>query len=497
MPYRPLRGSSPRLALASAAAVVLLLPALPIEAGIGREAWEDPSVGPFRDNPQTFWAAFVLNLEDPRCDTVAGPLGTGDATIAFAVRAKFLAAGVPADHIVTMVSRGNALYPAASETNLRNWIASVASEANAATDSRVFFMLSGHGVPYALSAGGGTFSHPLGSTICLNGGQEMSDGEFAGYIGAFAPHVELGLAASCSLCGGFADRVYGPVDAPGTPLLRRNGLVSTVGCGIASECFGHRDSGGGSYYHILWSEGLVTGAADGWTGLARNDVMTPYDSRERDGRVTLEEAYWYALGRSPANVFPQPGFAFLGRFQMRDGVAGGFVLTSGALATTPNEGTGDCVADTRDYDGDAFPNAVDVFNGLEESLEAVALGGYVATAQPTNSAFRLVVTSPSGNSATFISGKKNMSLDGFAGEPVDGTWVFDLRGTVPNENVLEVGLNGKRMRDNHTKLITDVGVIAWNWHAESRTDDSPVLDVDPCPATGLRFYSEVSPSSLA
>lgn len=497
MPSFSRRGwrTRPRVLLAGVAVAALLLPSLPGPlAGIGREAWEDPSAGPFRDDPAGLWALFVLNLNDRRCSDV--PLGLGDLTIAEALRDELVAQGVPASRVTILLDAGGGGRGAASETNVRAWIDSVAPLANARSDSRVLFFMAGHGFPYTVLTGG-LFSRPLGSYVCLNGGQEMLDYEFGGYLAKFNSGVQVGTVMSCSFCGGFTDRIVGPVETVGASGLGGVNRVATTGCGIATECLSDGQEAN-SVYLEQWALGVLSGQADGWTGLVRQDVGVPHDTRREDGRVTLEEAYWFALSRvpldysRPAESVPDalaPGQ----RFQIRDALAGGFVVTGGGHASVPAAGTGDCGVDLRDYDQDGVPNAVDVLNSPSESRAAVPPGGTVTTASPTNAAFRLVVTSPSGNSVTFQGGQRNMSLDAFVGEPMDGTWVFDHRSAGPIEQVLEVRLGDKMMSNSHARTSTDLGVILWNWHADSRTDDSLILDFDPCGWTGARLYAPDAP----
>lgn len=490
-PARRAWPTRPRVLLAGAMVAALLLPALPGPlAGVGREAWQDPSAGPFRDDPAGLWALFVLNLNDRRCSNWL--MGLGDLDIAKALRDRLVAQGVPASQVTILLDKGDYGFAAASEANVRAWTQTVAPLANAREDSRVLVMLAGHGVPYTIGKGG-LFSRPAGSSICLNGGQEMLDYELGEYLSRFGGHVQVAVAASCSFCGGFADRLVGPADTVGTATVGGVNRLVAVGCGMATECTGDVESG--SMFLHLWADAILTGAADGWTRLARDDTALPYDSRARDGRVTFEEAYWHALSRVPVG-YPE-SLAVAQRFQVRDSLAGGFTLTRGGAQSAVSEGTGNCAPDLRDYDGDGLPNTVDVLNRAKESLARVPAGGYVVTNAATSSAFRLVVTSPSGNTVTFQGGQTNMSLDSFIGEPMDGTWVFDQRASGPINHVLSAQLGGKTMKNAHPRATTDLGVLLWNWHADSRTDESLVLDVDPCGWTGVRLYQSATPEGIA
>ncbi|MBI4394129.1 MAG: PKD domain-containing protein [Euryarchaeota archaeon] len=217
---------------------------------------------------------------------------------------------------------GPSPYPAATRANFKTALAQIIAGANARPGSEILLFMEDHGNAY-LDDG------RVGSYICLQvpGKHQdcdaLYDRELAELLKPLKSSVPLGLMISCSFCGGFVDKIYGPVEEPSAGVTGPGRIVS-VSDSIVTECFSNTQTG--HLYFQEWHEGARSGDADGWgpADNMTNDVPMGLPAyTEPDKRVSLQEAYWWAT-----NALNQANFGLSTEcgFQIDDQLGSPFIV---------------------------------------------------------------------------------------------------------------------------------------------------------------------------
>jgi hypothetical protein len=188
---------------------------------------------------------------------------------------------------------GPSPYPAATRANFKNALAQIIAGANARPGSEILIFMEDHGNTY-LDDG------RVGSYICLQipGKHQdcdaLYDRDLAELLKPLKPSVPLGLMISCSFCGGFVDKIYGPVEEPSAGVTGPGRIVA-VSDSIVTECFSH-DNAGHDFF-LEWYRGVSSGDADGWGPVGDETRDVPFGMpgyTEPEGNVSAQEGYWWA-----------------------------------------------------------------------------------------------------------------------------------------------------------------------------------------------------------
>lgn len=196
-------------------------------------------------------------------------------------------------------------YPAATRANFNAALDRMIAGANARGGSEVLIFMEDHGNLDPQPGRG-----RVGSYFCLqdpadhSACDELYDYELGDLLKPLKPEVAFALMLSCSFCGGFADKIYGPVEEPSAGVTGP-GRVVTVSDSIITECFSNTLYG--HIYFYEWHEGARTGDADGWGPVdgATEDVPLGLPLyTEPDKSISVQEAYWWSTGPLNQAFFP-------------------------------------------------------------------------------------------------------------------------------------------------------------------------------------------------
>lgn len=204
------------------------------------------------------------------------------------------------------------LYTEASEQNVKSYLASFGTAANAHTDSLFFFFLSSHGLAYSYPLASCGVLRTYGSFSALHSSGPGQDGVFYDCeLGnelntKFDPDVRMLVAVDCSFCGGFSDSLAAasgtvPDGAPQSSGIPRDNRIVWTGCAMTTECFGGGVYGGAVFYDNL-RQVLNNGIAscDGWTAPgfpAAQGINVPIRGA-MDGKCKASEWFYAAVFES-------------------------------------------------------------------------------------------------------------------------------------------------------------------------------------------------------
>ncbi|MDD5502215.1 MAG: caspase family protein [Candidatus Thermoplasmatota archaeon] len=172
---------------------------------------------------------------------------------------------------------GKSPYEAATKSNALKYTDAAVGEASKYADSQVFLWYFDHG------------SSDIGSQesyIWMWDGESISSIELGEHVKPLNDNnVESVIIVDACQTGFFADQMIGPF-APETEsgVPGENRVVMT---GASALTFGWSYSDSGPIFSLSWFEG-IKGVADGQI--------------KKDGKVSVEEAFWYASGKVNGNT---------------------------------------------------------------------------------------------------------------------------------------------------------------------------------------------------
>ena len=251
------------------------------------------------------WGLFVAvaNVED-----IETKLGNGMLNLAEDMARYFISnLGYPASHITilfddgwirdekgericTLQDRVNRIdyvtYGPATKDCLVRSIEKLKEEANRYRDSEVFIWISGHGVGEEGRIG----RKLIGRSEVVLWDSTITDRELGNLLDDLK--AELCLIVDACYSGEFANRLIFGIPSILKSGIPRDGRIVITGESRFSK--GYASTISGPLFTRLWFEGLKTGKADGFKGgvlkLGRRTHLRFF----RDGRVSVEEAFYYA-----------------------------------------------------------------------------------------------------------------------------------------------------------------------------------------------------------
>lgn len=183
-------------------------------------------------------------------------------------------------------------YGGATEENVETVIYRVVEQANRYGDSEVFFWFAGHGTGDNTNefTGGKILER---SAIFLWDNNILTDRELGDLLYSLRSDKTSIIVDAC-FSGGFADRTI--LDFPTFFLLHSgisgSGRVAISGASKFKQ--GYASTTRGPLFSLLWFEGIKTGEADGFQPGVRSIGKPPGIGLFKDGRVSVEEAFYYA-----------------------------------------------------------------------------------------------------------------------------------------------------------------------------------------------------------
>ena len=200
--------------------------------------------------------------------------------------------GKPIKSLMQRYHRYDITYAGAYKKNVVSTIQNIIEQANQFDDSEVFIWLSGHGSGDSENTltGDKVFDK---SAVYLWDGETIEDRELGVLLSNLKSKKTCVFVDSC-FSGGFADRTI--YDFPTLFLLRskipRPGRV--VIAGSSKFRTGYASTTKGPLFSLLWFNGIKTGDADGFRAGFRDTGRHPRFSFFKDGKVSVEEAFYYA-----------------------------------------------------------------------------------------------------------------------------------------------------------------------------------------------------------
>ena len=182
-------------------------------------------------------------------------------------------------------------YGGAKIRNVETSIEYIVEEANKFGDSEIFiwFFGHGHGDENDLLTGGKF----LESSSIFLWDDMITDDEFGDLLSGLKSQKTCVIVDAC-FSGGFADKsIY---NFP-TFFLLRSGIPDSgrvVISGASKFRLGYASTTKGPLFSLLWFEGLTTGDADGFRPGIMNFGRPTNFKFFKDGKVTVEEAFYYA-----------------------------------------------------------------------------------------------------------------------------------------------------------------------------------------------------------
>ncbi len=188
------------------------------------------------------------------------------------------------------------VYGAATKNTVINTFNQIITESNRHRDSEVFIWMFNHGYGDLNNSltGGKLFES---SQIFLwdpdNGAEIVSDKDLGEWL-APLQSKKMALIVDACFCGGFADKTILNIR---TPLIFRSDLPKSgriIIAGTSKYRAGFASTTQGPIFTFLWFHGLQTGEADGYRNGILNIGNPRYRMRFQDGKVSVEEAFYYA-----------------------------------------------------------------------------------------------------------------------------------------------------------------------------------------------------------
>lgn len=186
--------------------------------------------------------------------------------------------------------RYNITYGAATKNNVISTLNKVISEANQVNDAEVFIWLFNHGFgDYNRAYTGGKILEPSAIFVWDD---YLTDQELGSLLEPLTAAETCIIIDACYI-GGFADRTI--YNIPTLPRIRSNipqqqrvviTSTSKFRTGIAIIAYG-------PLFTLLWFDGIITGAADGFRPGLLHTGRLPMILFQ-DGLVSVEEAFYYA-----------------------------------------------------------------------------------------------------------------------------------------------------------------------------------------------------------
>lgn len=242
------------LAATSVAAALILWPGVPAQASV----WTATQVDGV---PNTFYWAAIVGVTDYWGSTADA---TGSARDAAALRDHLLSLGWRSDHIYMVTSLS------ATRDGILRAIRWLASKTNGR--SLAVFHYAGHEKPFRTTADGDSEARDV--AIWASDNRYILDGELGRELAAVRAY-RMWIHISACRAGGFSDAGTSAVNRVIT-YSSPEGELSYVDAGINHSWFG--------YYTIV--QGMRNRAGDA----------------NADGRVSVEEAFWYARTRVTAKT---------------------------------------------------------------------------------------------------------------------------------------------------------------------------------------------------
>jgi len=183
-------------------------------------------------------------------------------------------------------------YAGATKNIVESSISHIIQEANQFDDSEVFIWISSHGLgdQDKTLAGGKIFEN---SAIFLWDNEIITDNEFGDLLSRLRSRKTCVIVDAC-YSGGFADKTINNFP---TFILLRSGIPKSgrvVMTGASKFRTGYASTTEGPLFSQLWFEGLKSGAADGFKPGFRNTGKPSVLKMFKDGKVSVEEAFYYA-----------------------------------------------------------------------------------------------------------------------------------------------------------------------------------------------------------
>lgn len=190
-------------------------------------------------------------------------------------------------------------YGGATIENLETTIEYVVGEANKFGDSEVFIWFFGHG--YGDESDPYTGGKVLESSAVFLWDDTITDKEFGDLLSSLKSKKTCVIVDAC-YSGGFADKSIFDFS---TFFLLRSGIPENgrvVITGASKFRLGYASTTQGPLFSLLWLEGLKTGEADGYRSGVFNDGKPTKLGIYKDGKVSVEEAFYYASYNIRTNI---------------------------------------------------------------------------------------------------------------------------------------------------------------------------------------------------
>jgi hypothetical protein len=183
------------------------------------------------------------------------------------------------------------IYAGATKENVNIILNHIIEESKKFADSEVFIWLYGHG--YGNQNDEYTGGKILESSAVFLWDDMILDRELGEILYDLRAEKTCVIVDAC-FSGGFADKTI--YDFPTFFLMRSNipnpGRI--VITGSSKFRTGFASTTRGPLFSLLWFEGILTGEADGFKSGFRETGKPPLFEMNMDGRVSVEEAFYYA-----------------------------------------------------------------------------------------------------------------------------------------------------------------------------------------------------------